>query len=282
MAAARTRIGARAVLAITLTLACVATAHAQDGPTRARQLFEAGVAAMDRGSPGEAAGYFDQSYRLFPRASTACNMAVAQERLGRACDAVTWYRQCAALDQTGSVRDHANRQAAALGAQCRPGPVHDPFVRTPGPTSAPIMGGGGVRVVEAGGAQTTYAGPAPNHTLLGVGIGGLVLGGGALVGGIFSALEAQNQALQLPAEGGPITDGTPAADTYYRAATFSDLALGLYIGGGLIGALGLVLVIVDLAQPGVFGGRGALDPVGPRLAFAPLDGGGFAQLSLRF
>lgn len=255
----------------------VSTAGAQDSQTRARQLFEAGVAAMDRGSPGEAVGYFDQSYRLYPRASTACNMAVAQERLGRACDAVNWYRQCAALDQAGSVRDHANRQAAALGARCTPGPVHDPFVRTPAPPPAAA-----VRVVEGGPAHPSgYAAPAADHTLLGVGIGALVLGAGGIVGGVFSALEAQAQAAQLPAAGGPLTHGTPEADTYYRAATFSDLALGLYVGGGLIGALGVVLVIVDLAQPGAFGGSARVQP-GPRLTVAPAEGGAYAQLSLRF
>lgn len=234
---------------------------------------------MDRGSPGEAAGYFDQSYRLYPRASTACNMAVAQERLGRACDASNWYRQCAALDQTGSVRDHANRQAAALGARCQPGPVHDPFVRSPAPTPPAT---GAVRVIEAGPAHSAgYAARAPDHTLLGVGIGALVLGAGAIVGGALSALEAQAQTAQLPPGGGPLTHGTPEADTYYRAATFSDLALALYVGGGLIGALGVVLVIVDLAQPGVFGGGADLQR-GPRLTVAPTEGGAYAQLSLAF
>ena len=56
---------------------------------------------------------------------------------------------------------------------------------------------------------------------------------------------------------------------------FSDLALGLYIGGAVVGALGLIALIVDLAQPGVFGGRAARGG-GPRLTLAP---GG---LALRF
>lgn len=254
-----------------------ASARAQSDPERARLLFQQGVAAMDRGSPAEAAGYFDQSYRLYPRASTACNMAIAQERLGRPCDAISWYRQCAALDP--SLRDRANRDAAALAPRCGPGPVHDPFVRAPASPATVPAASGSVRVVDR-------VAPAPtpayrvDHTLLGVGIGALVLGGGAFVGGVLSALEAQAQVAQLPPEGGPLVHGTPEADTYYRAATFRDVALGLYIGGGLLAGLGAILVIVDLAQPGALGGTGAR--FGPRFAVAPAPGGGFAQLALSF
>ncbi len=264
-------------LALGLALAMAAPAHAQD-TMRARQLFELGVAAMDRGSPAEAAGYFNQSYQIYPRASTACNMATAQERLGRPCDAIAWYRQCAALDDTGSAREHANRQVATLSRQCPAPPVHDPFVRTPTAQPAP----GAVSVVEVGtGRPTGYPSRQPDHTLLGVGIGALVLGGGALVGGVLSALEAQSQAAYLPPEGGPLPYGSEDADTYYRAATFSDLALGLYIGGGLIAGLGVVLVIVDLLQPGVFGGSAAA-PNDLSLALAPTPGGAYAQLGLDF
>ena len=259
-------------LSIALVLAAASAAHAQDSAERARQLFELGVAAMDRGQAGEAAGHFQQSYQLYPRASTACNMALVQERLGRPCDALGWYRQCAAIDDVGDKREHANRQAALLAPRClATTPVHDPFVREPTPS------GGGVQIVEAG---APVAGPAPDHTLLGFGIAGLVIGLGALGGGIGSALEAQAAAAQLPAPG-PVVVGTPEGDALERAMLFSDLALGLYIGGAVVGALGLIALIVDLAQPGVFGGRAARGG-GPRLTLAPTTGGAFAVLDLRF
>lgn len=270
--------------ALALSLAIVAlgatSARAQDTAGRARQLFELGVAAMDRGQPAEAAAHFDQSYRLYPRASTACNMALAQERLARPCDALRWYRQCAAIDREGDKREHANRQAARLAPGCGgAAPVHDPFVRTPAGPAA-IAASGSVRVVE-GGAPTPAAAPVPDHTLLGFGIAGLVLGLGAIGSGIGAALEAQAAAAQLPAPPADFTVGSAEAQTLERATLLRDVALGLYIGGGVVAGLGLVALIVDLAQPGVFGPRAARGD-GPRLVLAPAPGGAFGGLGVRF
>jgi hypothetical protein len=257
------------ILSIALVLVTATGARAQDSAERARQLFTLGVAAMDRGQPGEAATHFDQSFRLHPSASTACNMGLVQERLARPCDALGWYQQCAALDRVGDKREHANQQVALLAPRCAPpAPVHDPFVREPAPTAS------SVQIVEAG--APVASGPGPDHTLLGFGITGLVLGLGGLGGGIGAALEAEAAAAQLPRPPGPIMAGTPEGDALERASLFSDVALGLYIGGAVIGALGLIALIVDLAQPGAFGGRAARG--GLQLTFAPAGGG----LALRF
>jgi hypothetical protein len=276
----------RRLLAFACGLAAVGLAVpavAQDPALQARALFERGVAAMDRGAPAEAALYFEQSYRLVPRASTACNMASAQERLGRPCDAQRWFEQCAAIDTEGNARDHARREASRIAPQCSAatGPIprpHDPFVRAPVvPSVGTAPPSGSVQVVEAG--YPTYPPPSVDHTLLGLGIGAFVLGAGAIVGGAFSALEAESAAGQIQAPPGPIMAGTPDADLFYRAATFSDLALGLYIGGGLLGALGVVLTIVDLARPGALGGRAANGR--PSWVLLPTPTGGLATLTVQ-
>ncbi len=268
------RLGSLVSIGVALALAPCA-AGAQDSATRARQLFEAGVAAMDRGQPAEAASYFDQSYHLYPRASTSCNMGVVQERLGQPCAAVNWYRNCAAIDGTGELRAHANQEAAQLAPRCQQS-QQSPFVST-----QPVASGG-VQVVEGSSVpMATPRRPSPDHTLLGVGIGGVVLGGGALVGAIFSALASQDEAAQLPEGGGTLVVGSPEADHYDRATLYRDLALGLYVGAGLIGGLGLILVVVDLARPGVFGGSAARES-DLRLTLSPTPGGAFGELSLRF
>jgi hypothetical protein len=271
-------------IALALLLLAPVAARAQDAQTRARTLFEQGVTALDGGNPALAAQYFEQSYQAYPRASTACNMALALERTQRGCDAEGWYRQCAALDQEGRFRDHANRQAAALGAQCAaatppPSPTPSPFVG-----GAPPPSSGGVQIVEAppqtGGYPTHTA--EPNHALLAVGLVALGVGAGAIIGGAFAADEATYQASWLPTDTMILIEGTPEAERYASAETYSNLALGLYVSGALVSTLGAILFVTYLGQPGI-GGSAATTPAGPRLSFGPLpEGGGFADLRLRF
>lgn len=266
-------------LSIGIALLCTTGAEAQDDAAgRARRLFELGVAAMDRRQPGEAAQHFDESYRLFPRASTACNMALAQEQLGQPCAARRWYEQCAAIDPEGDKREHANAQIARLAPLCSGAetPVHDPFVRAP--SGAPALTGS-VQVVEAG-APAPMPPPSRDRTLLGFGIAGLVLGVGAIGGGAGAALEAQAAVGQLPPAPAGLMAGSPEAALYERAALFSDVALGLYIGGSVLAGLGLVALVLDLAQPDTAGPNARGE--GPRLVLAPTLGGGFAGLTLAF
>jgi hypothetical protein len=257
---------------IAIVLLITAPVHAQD-EERARELFERGVAAMERGSPGEAATYFNESYQLVPRASTACNMATAQERLDQPCEAQSWYEQCAALDRSGRFREHAEQQAQELGARCQaaspPENPPDPFVR---PEPEPQMEA--PRAVPAAVPQPLPPRPAPvrpyivrpapfplvrrspSHTLLGFGLAAIGVGAGAIVGGGFAAGEAQRNA-SLIVDGdmdGWLPAGSEDAYYYDQAKTWSNVAIALYAGGAVLGALGIVLTIIDLAQPGVFGG----------------------------
>ena len=261
---------------------------AQANPERARELFEQGVTAMDSGNPGLAAQYFNESYQLFPRASTACNMALSLERTGRGCDAESWYRQCAVLDQEGRFRDHANRQASALGAQCQPNQAQNPFVAQATVSTGPPAPSN-VQVIEQ---RPVGVSRGADHTLLGVGIAGLVLSGGALAGAIGLASAAQSERNLLaelvppgdPANPTPLVPGTPAADHYSQAGTLSTAAIALYAVSGVLGGVSVILILVDLAQPGVFGGaaRSGDAGAGLRFAIAPTVGGAFGQLELRF
>ncbi|MCB9591201.1 MAG: hypothetical protein H6719_00595 [Sandaracinaceae bacterium] len=277
-------------LAPSLLALCLlaAPAAAQDA-NRARQLFEQGVSAMDSGNPALAAQYFEQSYQQFPRASSACNLALALERTGRGCEAISWYRQCAALDTAGTFRDHAGRQAAALSSQC-PSTTQSPFVSGPQTSGG---GGGGVQVVESGQPTAYRRHYDYDHTMLGVGIPALLLGIGAFVGGGFAADEARWQAGLIPMYGfepsgdpmNPTTlpAGSGAADAYDQAQLMSNLAIGLYVTGSVLSLVGAILIVVDLARPGVFDSDTARGTPGPRLAVGSLpEGGGVARLTLAF
>lgn len=276
-------------LASGVALALPAIGAAQDPTGQARALFEQGVAASDAGDHVRAAQYFEQSYRLYPRASTACNMALALENSQRACGAPAWYRQCAALDRDGRFRDHAQRQAAALEAQCQqqqqPTQAANPFVSGPIAPTGPASGGGGAvsgraTVVEGGGVANPQAlrTRGADHTLLAVGIISMVLGGGAIGGGATAAIEGQARLEGLPPV---ITEGSNEHDRWSEAATLHDLALGLYIGGGALALFGAIMVIVDLAQPGALGGS-AEAPPRLQLGVTPTEGGAFGQASIRF
>lgn len=268
------------------------TAHAQTREQQARTAFDYGVNEMEQGRPQNAVAYFQRSYDLSPRAATACNMALALERTNQSCDSMRWYQQCASIDGEGRFRDHAQQQARVMASRCpQPGQTPNPFVsgpQTTGTTPAPGSNGG-VQIVESGqpGTQSSYQGPGPDHAWLAPSIIGLVLGAGALVGAIVTA-DLSNQAYDdIQAEAGssesPTTllPGSPDANAYNDARTYRDASIGLSIAAGLLGGVGLVFLIVDLSQPGVFGPSARRD--GPHLALSPrLDGGGEARLRLSF
>jgi len=222
-------------------------------------------------------------------------MAIAQDRLGHPCDAEQWYHQCATLDTDGRYRDHANDEAANLAPRCRAS-RQSPIV---GEASASVGTAGGppdgdVQVVEGSSVPTAWEqspppAPSPDHTLLGLGIGALAVGIGALVAAIVLEENAHGQVQKLqmlaPAMDGTtvqLAPGSAAADAYHRARTYRDAGIGLYVGAGVAGGLGLILTIVDLAQPGVLGGSAASGE-GIRFSLSPsLDGGAFGRMTGRF
>lgn len=276
------------LLSIGLLLASPASAQ-QTRDQQARVQFDYGVNEMNAGRPETAVDYFQRSYNLSPRASSACNMALALERLHRACDARSWYERCAQIDNEGRFRDHANQQARVMAGQCGSGQASNPFVSGPQTNGTVTPGASGnVQVVESGqpGYQT-YQGPGPDHVWLVPSIAGLVLGVAALVGAIVTADLSNQRFMEIETPEGSsdrpagLTPGSNDAMLYQDARTFRDASIGLSVAAGLLGGVGLVFLIVDLSQPGVFGPSARRD--GPRLAFSPrFEGGGEAQLSLSF
>ncbi|MCB9599879.1 MAG: PEGA domain-containing protein [Sandaracinus sp.] len=75
--------------------------------TRARALFERGLALAQEGRDAEAAEAFEASYAGVPRASTALNWAIVLHRLGRGRDALR------ALDAFEAERAHATETDVA-------------------------------------------------------------------------------------------------------------------------------------------------------------------------
>ncbi len=269
--------------ALALSFVLAAPARAQDQRAQARQLFEQGVSAMDSSNPALASQRFQESYRLFPRASTACNMALSLERTSRGCEAMNWYRQCAALDTAGQFRDHANRQAAALSQQCSNGPqAPNPFVSGP-------EAGGTVQVVESGQPERWVVPRNYDHTMLGVGIPALLLGIGGFVGGGLAAQAATDEAALIGVDPGTamnpvlLPDDTEAANRYNQATLLSNVAIGLYVTGGILSAIGALLIVIDLGRPGVFGDESARSSGGATLAIGGRpEGGAVGQLTLSF
>ncbi|MGE0792010.1 MAG: hypothetical protein AB7S26_40425 [Sandaracinaceae bacterium] len=273
-------LACRNLLCLLVSLAtclAVSRARAQDAREEARILFERGVEEMNRGNDDVARSYFERSFGLYARASTACNLALSLERTGRACDAESWYRQCASLDDEGRFREQATRQASELESRCRApsGPTPNPFVG--GPTAPPAN-----RPMLA--QSWTDPGPvgngrSPDHTMLAIGLVSLALSGGGLLGAVLTADESWNQYRMIGVEGGSpdapvaLIEGTPQADHLQSSQQMRNASIGLAVSAALLGAVGLVFVIVDLAQPGVFYGD-ASRASEVRLALGSAPGGG--------
>ena len=115
------------------------------------------------------------------------------------------------------------------------------------------------------------------------------MGIGGFVGGGLAAGEASHRAGQIsappsedPSNPTLLPAGSADAAAYNDASTLSNVAIGLYVAGGVLSAVGVILIVVDLARPGVFSGD-ARRSGGPYLAFAPQIGGGVVgQLTLTF
>jgi hypothetical protein len=69
-----------------------AVAAAPDATERARELFEQGIAALQRESWEEARGLFEQAFAIAPRPSILVNLATAQRQTGQLIEARNSYR----------------------------------------------------------------------------------------------------------------------------------------------------------------------------------------------
>jgi hypothetical protein len=111
------------VLPLTLMLAVLClTSHgaaqpAANAEARAKELFVAGHAAMDRGDHAEACRLFEESLTALERPSTLLNLGACHQALGRAATALRyWQRGAAALEPGDARHALAKERIAALEA----------------------------------------------------------------------------------------------------------------------------------------------------------------------
>jgi len=276
-------------------------AYAQD----AEEYFRRGVAALRTGNAEAATTMFEKAYALQPRAATLCNLALAYDRWGGHEElAAEAYARCAEEDSTGRFRGHAREREQELRAALRanaaggtsdaaPPPPPPPEARIappgPAPTAPPPRPAlAGPRVSPPPGGRLAPAPTAPmlvirrlppppperSHTLLWVGLGSGVLGAGALVVAIVTAQGVQADADYLDAEydGGdrPIPAGSDDAEVLESARSRSDFSIALYAAGGALAALGVGLILADVARSD--------SPEPATAAIVPLPGGALATV----
>ncbi|MCB9633042.1 MAG: hypothetical protein H6721_13055 [Sandaracinus sp.] len=271
-------------LVLVLVLASVVTprAHAQED---ARAIFRRGVAALRDGRYEDAERAFVASYRADPRPATMCNLALTYDEQHETREAAEAYERCAATDEEGRFRAHAQERALALREELareaalpvppepeveptepEATPSASPFVEAPTTTNVPI--------VEHG--APTEA-PSRSHTLAIVGGSVAALGAGAAALGAVFAGRSQDGLDTLDARHGSegtvvLAEGSEDAALLQDARRDRRIAIGAYASGAVLGALGVTLIVLDLLQPS-----------GTAVAAAPLPGGAMvtARVALR-
>ena len=205
----------------------------------ARQLFQDGLAALDREDWAAARDAFTRSYELAPRASTLLNLATAQAELGLLVEAMESYRTFAS-EATGRQR-RLVRDARRAMEELEPRLAHVEL-RIPD-----LAAGDVVRLDERALPAAALEVPLPmnpgsRHRLT-------VLRDGRRIGEVELALaEGERRAAEVTLHPPPpvveaptLTDGS-GDDT--------GLWVGLGIGAGVLVAAGAVVLGVVLSQPG--------------------------------
>ncbi|MEZ4338422.1 MAG: tetratricopeptide repeat protein [Sandaracinaceae bacterium] len=222
---------ARLLVVFTLALLGMpVAASAQAGGTadqQALQLYEQGSAAYTEGRYEDAVRMFSDAYRLSPRPLLLYNLANAYERIGRYPEAVQMlegYLPHAQLNERATIQSRIQNLQARIAAGEG--------------TTERSRGGGG------------------NGALLGAGIG-VAAGGVALVAaGIVFGVLALDARSGVQGDGAPCredADGrlfcTAGAESRIAdAELFALLADIGMIGGGVVAAAGLVLVILGVTS----------------------------------
>lgn len=269
----------RALLVVVL-LGHALPLHAQED---SRALFRRGVTALREGRHADAERAFRASYEADPRTATLCNLAVTYDEWPRPREAAETYERCAAADDEGRFRDHANERARALREELarqdtenHPANTDDPENETDSPTET------------ADSVPSPFVDPSPSDSTdtplqivettrtvetrrsHGLAIAGSVvaaLGAGLAGTGAYFAGQSRDARSELderhPGEG-PIVlpEGSDDAEMLEDARRDRRVAIGAYASGAALGALGLTLIVLDLVQPR-----------GPALAATPLPGG---------
>ncbi|MCA9704805.1 MAG: hypothetical protein KDK70_03010 [Myxococcales bacterium] len=277
---------------------------------RAKVLYGEGVAALEGGDAALALVKFEQAYDDFaPDLHTFnFNIGVAAQQVGdcikakrafeRFLDLVPKHKarkevqqRLLEIERSGCVAEQQARieeeeRQKAAAATVEPSQTGDNF-------DAPELG---KRKPGDGEEPPTDAGPERTRPR-GLLVAGAVLagvGGAALIGGAVSLGVASRRAHELAALSSPGATGFPAGD--YRDEEVSGLdrrglpaanaaSVGLLVGGGVLAAVGVTLIVIDRtgkgragSDPNARGGGPRLTGLGPSL----VRGGAGAAATLRF
>ncbi len=235
-------------LVFSLVLLSAAPAFAQEAPDASVARFEEGVELLRQERYEEAAAAFRESYRLSPRVTTMCNLALSYDRWGGHRDrAVRAYRTCARDDDTGRYQAYAERRVEELERELA---LEEEVEATEGDPA---------EQTEEGDAALPPADPEPpppveaDHTALWVGVGAGALGAGSFAAGLILALEAQADLDALRAQLGDPPRVVRGSDEHRRleaARDAADAAIALYVVAGVATAAALTLITVDLVSAG--------------------------------
>ncbi len=230
----------------------------------ARSLFEQGAAYLQVRDYDAAVRSLIRSAALQPRAATFCNLAIAQERRGNTSDAITAYRACAEIDESGRYREHAQERMRILNESLPREPTPPVETHDAAPAPAPVQLLPSVMHIPE--HPRPGARRAPDPTWLVIGSGTAVLGVSALIAGIVFGADATGGMNKLraaypdgliPAEVGGRAN--PDVDALRRARSQADASDVLIVAGIAATALGAIIVTADLL------GRSGSDGESPTL-----------------
>ncbi len=258
-----------AVLLALLALPALASAQAD----QADPDFDRGVESLRTAHYADAETAFRASLAAAPRAATYCNLALTYERWGdHRREAAAAYEDCAEADDSGRFRAHALERASTIRAELRA----ERAVEPPNPFGENGPPDGEVDPPETGPATHDREQTDTSYALLGAGIGATAVGVALVSVAAALAGKGRDDVAWLDANVGPppatVQAGTEAADRLESADQRRRQALGLYVGGALVGAAGMILIAVDLIRPREI----------TTVVVQPVSGGAVATATVRF
>jgi hypothetical protein len=263
----------------------VSSAGAQDRRESARADFQAGIASLEAGDFALAELSFRRSIAAYPTVAAQCNLALTYDRWGHhVTDALEAYERCADLDSSSSGHYHAHavERAAELRVEmeaARRAPTEPASL--PVDAGAPVLAPATNPPAQASRTMTYQQQPptaSPSRAFLWLGLTSTLVAGVAIASAAALAGSANGDADELERAGYPMVDGRyfipegdPGADTLNSAAAKASASIGLYVGGAILGALGVTFFIVQVATA-----SGSAD-----VAVAPREGGAVVSARLR-
>jgi hypothetical protein len=249
-----------ATLLLLLVIPCVAVAGGQPQPTGDKQPaalgkmhFERGLQLYRAGKFADAIGEFESGYAVLPRPAFLLNIAQAWRKLGDVGWARLYYQRFVdQADPDDPARAQAQASLARLnGPEPVPRPAPRPLEPTPPavePTPPPEPAPPPAVVTPTPAPPKVDDRPPPrrSRTAGWAGVALAAAGVGAIGAGAGLVVDAQalDRRYLHPADGAHYDPDVPRQRDLER-----DVAIGLFVGGGALVALGGVLAAVYLPSP---------------------------------